>query len=79
MGVSTEAFVNMSKVNHDVLPLAIAEDKLDRQNCQISQWFFSKEVEEILELNGNKSEVEFVNKTRNWYRVCNERGIDLKE
>ena len=35
-GVSTEAFVNVSKVNHDVLPLAIVEDKLDRQNCQIS-------------------------------------------
>ena len=78
-GVSTEAFVNVSKVNYDVLPLAIVEDKLDRQNCQISQRFFSKEVEEILELNGNKSEAEFVKKTRNWYRACDERGIDMKE
>ena len=77
--VSTEAFVNVSKVNHDVLPLAIVEDKLDRQNCVISQRFFSEDVEEILELNGNKSEAKFVQRTRNWYRACDERGIDVKE
>ena len=41
-GVSTKAFVNVSKVNHDVLPLALVEDKLDRQNCKLSQRFFSK-------------------------------------
>ena len=58
-GVSTEAFVNVSKINHDVLPLIIIEDKLDRQNCLILQRFFSEEVQEILELNGNKSEAEF--------------------
>ena len=78
-GVSTEAFINVSKVNHDVLPLAIVEDKLDRQNCQISQRFFSEEVQETLELNGNKSEADFVKKTQNWYRACDERGIDMKE
>ena len=55
-GVTTEAFVHVSKVNHDVLPLAIVEDKLDRQNCQISQRFFSEEVQNILELNGDTSE-----------------------
>ena len=77
--VSTKAFVNVSKVNHDVLPLAIFEDKLDRQNCVILQRFFSEDVEEILELNGNKSEAEFVKRTRNWYRACDERGIDMKE
>ena len=63
-GVSTEAFVNVSKVNHDVLPLAIVEDKLDRQNCLISQRFFSEEVEEILELNGNKSEAGICEKNK---------------
>ena len=30
VGVSTEAFRDVSKVNHDVLPLTIVEDKLDR-------------------------------------------------
>ena len=78
-GVSTKAFVNISKVNHDVLPLAIVEDKLDRQNCVILQKFFSEDEEEILELNGNKSEAKFVKRTRNWYRACDERGIDVKE
>ena len=70
--VSTQAFVDVSKVNHDVLPLAIVEDKLDRQNCEISKRFFSQEVEDILESNGNTSEAEFVQKTRNWFRACDE-------
>ena len=78
-GVSTKAFVNISEVNYNVLPLAIVEYKLDRQNCVILQRFFSEDVEEILELNGNKSEAEFVKRTRNWYRACDERGIDVKE
>ena len=79
-GVSTEAFKNVSKVNHDVLPLTnIVEDKLDRQNCDISKRFFSEEVEKILRLNGDISEAEFVSKTRNWYRACDERGMDVKE
>ena len=31
------AFIAVSNVNHDVLPHAIVEDKMDRQNCTISQ------------------------------------------
>ena len=72
VGVSTEAFKNGSKVNHDVLPLTIVEDKLDQQNCKISQRFFSEEVQNILLLNGDNSEVNFVAKTRNWFRACHE-------
>ena len=72
VGISTEAFKNVSKVNHDVLPLTIVEDKLDRQNCEISQQFFSEEVQNILLLNGNKSDANFVEKTRNWFRACDE-------
>ena len=78
-GVSKEAFVHVSKVNHDVLPLAIVEDKLDRQNCQISQRFFSEEVENILKLNGDTSEGDFVEKTRNWFRACDERGMSVED
>ena len=37
VGVSTQAFRDVSKVNHDILPLTVVEDKLDRQNCEISQ------------------------------------------
>ena len=67
VGISTEAFKNVSKVNHDVLPLTIVEDKLDWQNCEISQRFFSEEVQNILLLNGDNSEANFVEKTRNWF------------
>ena len=78
-GVSTEAFINVSKVNHDVLPMTIVEDKLDRQNCDISKRFFSEDVEKILQLNGDMSEADFVSKTRNWFRACDERGMDVEE
>ena len=76
--VKTDAFMCVSKVNHDVLPLAIVEDKLDRQNCQISQRFFSEDVQKILQLNGDKSEANFVEKTRNWFRACDERGMSVE-
>ena len=78
-GVSTKAFVNVSKVNHDVLPLALVEDKLDRQNCKLSQRFFSEDVEKILRLNGDLSEADFVQKTRNWFRACDERGMCVED
>ena len=42
--IHTEAFLHVSDIDHDVLPRAIVEDKMDQQNCSISQRFFSKEV-----------------------------------
>ena len=78
-GVSTEAFIEVSKVDHDVLPQTIVEDKMDRQNSTISQRFFAKEVEEILLSNGHYSEAEFVRNTRNWFRVCDERGMEITD
>ena len=46
--ISTEAFLQVSDIDHDVLPRAIVEDKMDRQKCTISQRFFSKDVQKIL-------------------------------
>ena len=43
-GIKTSAFIAVSNVNHDVLPHAIVKDKMDRQNCTISQRFFSSDV-----------------------------------
>ena len=76
-GITTEAFVRVSEINHDVLPRTIVEDKLDRQNALISQRFFSTEVCEILKSNGDDAEAEFVSKTRNWYRACDKRGLNI--
>ena len=78
-GVSTEAFIEVNKVDHDVLPQTIVEDKMDRQNSTISQCFFAKEVEEILISNGNYTEEEFVQNTRNWFRACNDRGMEITD
>ena len=30
-------------------------------------------------MNGDKSEANFVQKTRNWFRACDERGMDVKD
>ncbi|MCG8626595.1 MAG: hypothetical protein MJE68_31920, partial [Proteobacteria bacterium] len=76
--ISTSAFVDVSNHDHDVLPTAIVEDKMDRQNSTISQRFFSKDVQKILiELN-HEAKAEFVYLTRNWHRACDERGLDDK-
>ena len=77
-GISAEAFISVSEVDHDVLPRAIVEDKLDRQNCAISQKFFSKEVQKILQDLGHEAEVEFTEHTRNWFRACDEHGMDVQ-
>ena len=41
--VHTEAFLEVSDMDHDALPRAVVEMKLDRQNCLLSKRFFSKE------------------------------------
>ena len=77
--VSYEAFIRVSDVNHDVLPRAIVEDKMDRQNCLISQRFFSEDVQKILTENGDNSEANFVELIRNWFRACDERGMSVND
>ena len=76
-GIKTTAFIDVSNVNHDVLPRAIVEDKMDRQNCTISQRFFSSDVQEILESKGDHAEAEFVELTRNWFQACDKRGMEV--
>ena len=78
-GVSKDAFMKVSEINHDVLPRAIVEDKMDRQNSTISQRFFSEDVEKILKENGYTSEAQFCMTTRNWFRACDERGMEIPE
>ena len=76
-GIKTTAFIDVSNVNHDVLPCAIVEDKMGRQNCTISQRFFSSDVQEILESNRDHAEAEFVELTHNWFWACDERGMEV--
>ena len=76
--IHTEAFLHVSDIDHDVLPRAIVEDKLDSQNYSISQRFFSKEVQKILTDQHHHSEAQFVHYIRNWFRSCDERGLDMK-
>ena len=76
--VHTQAFIEVSNEDHDVLPRVLVEDKIDRQNCTISQRFFSKDVQKILTKLGHHSEAEFVHYTRNWFRAYDECGMDME-
>ena len=76
-GVATEAFLRVSEYDHDILPRTIVEDKLDRQNCELSLRFFSEDVQQILLKIGANSEGEFVRRTRNWFEACDKRGMDV--
>ena len=70
--ISCNVFLSVSSVNHDVLSRAIVKDKLDGQNCAISQRFFSESVQKILSDLGFISEAKFTERRRDWFRVYDE-------
>ena len=52
---------------------------MDRQNCAISQRFFSEEVKKILTELGHSQEAEFVNLVQMWFRACDECGMAVND
>ena len=70
------AFVCVSETNHNVLPKSILEQQLDRQSIQIAKCFFSREVQQELQCNGDLREANFIRLVRNWFEACDEQGID---
>ena len=62
-----------------MLPRAVVELKLDRQNCLLSQRFFSEDVRKILTRCNYASEANFVELVQNWYKACDERGMAVNE
>ena len=77
--MSRDAFLKVSDIDHDVLPGAVVELKLDRQNCVLSQRFFSEDVQKILTMCNNISEAKFVELVWNWYKACDERGMAVNQ
>ena len=73
---SKAAFVRASIINHKVLPKSILEDRLDHQIIRIAKHFFSLDIQEELDKNGDDCEADFVCLVRNWFQACDERGID---
>ena len=71
-------FLKLVRLTMMCLPRAIVEDKLDHQNCAISRRFFSQEVQDILSQQGYEAEAEFTGLIRNWFRACDERGLDVQ-
>ena len=74
---SKAAFVRVCETNHKVLPKSILEDRLDRQSIHIAKRFFSSDIEQELQKNGDDAEAKFVRLVRNWFEACDERGIDI--
>ena len=77
--VRTEAFLQVSEIDHDILPKTIVKLKMDRQNCSISQRFFSADVQKILTQLGYRQEAQFVELVRMWFRACDERGMPVND
>ena len=73
--ISTEAFTKVSEQDHNVLPKSI--DQLDKHSADLAKRFFSKDVERILNQNGNVEEAKFVNLVHNWYEACDSRGTPM--
>ena len=65
---SKAAFVRVCETNHKVLP---------RQSIRIAKRFFSSDVEQELQKNGDDAEAKFVCLVRNWFEACDEQGIDI--
>ena len=77
--VCSDAFIEVSKKDHDILPRAIVELKMDRQNCAILQRFFPEEVQKILTELRHSQEAEFVHLVRMWFRACDEHGMPVHD
>ena len=77
--VRSNAFIEVSKKDHDILPRAIVKLKMDRQNYAISQRFFSEEVQKILTELGHSQEAEFVKLVWMWFRACDECGMAVND
>ena len=57
----------------------MVEHVLNQQNAEMAKRTFSKEVQNIMESNGDHAEALFVEIDREWYEACDERGIHPKE
>ena len=57
----------------------MVEHVLDQQNAEMTKQTFGKEVQNIMENNGDDAEALFVELVWEWYEACDERGIDPKE
>ena len=55
-----EAFIRVSEVNTDLISHIMVKHVFDQQNAEIAKTIFSKEVQNIMESNGDHKEANFV-------------------
>ena len=75
--VSTDAFLRVSEVNHDLLNRCLIEDILDKQKVAKAEKFFTEEVESVMIANGDTSAAKFIRMIRLWYEACDDRGLSF--
>ena len=74
-----DAFIRVSEKDKILLPRPLITEVIDQQNAEIAQRFFSQEVEDIMESNGDLKEAGFLQLIRQWYEACDARGITANE
>ena len=62
-----EAFICVSEVNKDLISHTMVKHVLDQQNAEIAKSIFSKEVQNIIESNGDHKEAKFVELVQHWF------------
>ena len=75
--VKTDAFHRVTNSDHNLLPVSIVIDQLDKQSADLAKCFIYSDVEKILIQSGDTNEAEFVHLIREWYEACDARGIHI--
>ena len=75
-----KAFLRVSETDNDVLSRGLLVQPIaDQQSVPFARRIFSKNVEDIMQTNGDVKEANLVQYIRNWYDACNERRLSVTQ
>ena len=75
----TKHYLHLCEERPDMLSKSIVEDKADPQNIFMAVCFFSPAVQMFMLEKGYTDTAHFIEIMRNWFHVCNDRGIKADE
>ena len=78
-GVSTEPFNKISMEHPSIISRGLVMCALDKQSAEYALTLFSENVEKQLIEDKAFNEAHFVKIFRNWYRACDEHGMNADE
>ena len=74
-----EHFVELCEEQPDILSKAVVVDHTDAQNVFTALRFFGTPVEEFMRDKGHNATANFISIVRNWFRACDECGLQANE